>query len=661
MSDVLIFDCEVAPNAFGLGVKRLRDNRKVWYEFSEWEDFDRDRLRMAMKRYQTVGFNSQGFDLPLIYMALDGASNQELMDAATKIIQDRIPYWQAENEFGIHIPKIDSIDLFDTNPSVKNGLKALAGRMHVKLLQELPFKPNTPLTREEWLAGKSYCLNGDLEATHALFELMREPIHLREVMRQRYDTVDLRSKSDAQVGETIIKTEVERRTGEKVKRAVIAEGTRFRYEAPDWMRFKTRMMQEVFEQIKRTDFVIGKSGKVDFPKEFADFEIVFDGMRHALGIGGLHSTEANRAVHSDNQFVLIDGDVASQYPRIIENLGLFPKSLGKDFLPVYKSIIDARLVAKASGDKITDKGLKIAINGSYGKLGSTYSVLFAPHLMIAVTLTGQLSLLMLIEEAHLRGIPVVSANTDGVVFRCPREMFNGLVGDRLAPSPIQNIVEWWERETSFKMEFAEYRSIYNASVNTYIAIKPDGSFKRKGVLANHWRAELPWGGKNTDYDPIRSGLMKNPQMTICSDAVLGFLLKGIPIEDTIRGCTDVREFLTVINATGGATWRDGYLGKVVRFYYSTDGDPIIKVKGHHATGTRPKVPKTDGSAPLMTLPDDYAVPDDIDYAHYISEAKQLLIDIGHTPEPPKAGKKCAARRIYSRALQINKLLNKVDT
>lgn len=661
--DADILDCEVAPNAFGLGIFRPSTGKKVWYEVSEWEDFDRDRVRNLLRRRTTVGFNSRAFDLPLIYMALDGASNQELMDAATRIIQERIPAWRADQEFGIHIPKIDHIDLFDTNPSVKSGLKALAARRHIKLLKDLPFKPNTPLTREEWLEGRDYCLDGDLEATHSLFVAMQEPIQLREVMRARYDTMDLRSKSDAQVGETIIKTEVERKTGERIKKAVIAEGTAFRYELPEWMSFKTPMMQQVLETIRTTDIVIGKGGKTLLPKSFSEFEIVFDGLGYTLGIGGIHSTEANRSVHSDSQHVLIDADVASQYPSIVLKLGLFPKAMGREFLAVYKSIIDARLEAKRAKDKITDKGLKISINGAYGKLGSAYSTLFAPHLMVAVTLTGQLSLLMLIEEAHLRGIPVVSANTDGVVFKCPRDLWNGFVmrdgkpTDRLAPSPIQDIIEWWEGVTSFNLEFAEYSAIYNQSVNSYMAIKPDGSYKRKGALANHWREELPWGGKNTDYDMIRSGLMKNPQMTICADAVLGLILHGIPVEKTIRECRDVREFITVVNATGGATWGNGapiyetiertdskgkrvrsealvgiegeeYLGKVVRYYWSVDGGPILKVNGHHVTGNRPKVSKTDGCRPLMILPDDYTVPDDLDYQRYIDAAYEILRDIG---------------------------------
>lgn len=686
----LIFDCEVAPNAFGLGVKRVEDGRKVWYEHAHFgtgddyqrTDFDRDRVRRALRKNQIVGFNSGAFDLPLIYMALDGASTQELMDAATRIIQERIPAWRAEQEFGIHIPKLDHIDLYDTNPSVMTGLKQLGGRMHVKLLQDLPFKPNEWLTRAEWIEGREYCLNGDLEATHVLFDRLGEAIALRRALGEM-NGLELRSASDAQVGERLIKKSIEDKKGDRVKKAVIAEGSTFRYEPPEWMVFKTPIMQQVFETIRNTDFVIGKGGKVSFPKAFDQFEIMFDGMRHALGIGGLHSTESNRSVHSNNQNVLIDADVASQYPNIIMKLGLFPKALGKDFLTVYGGIIEKRLKAKARAkvvnreiDECTDparmaelktekarlavedKGAKIQLNGSYGKLGSPYSVLFAPHLMVAVTLTGQLSLLMLIEEAHLRGIPVVSANTDGVLFNCPRTMFNGFVmhegkpTDRLAPSPIQDIIDWWEGVTSFKMEFGEYRAVYSQSVNTYMAITPDGSYKRKGVLANHWRAETPWGTRNSDYDPGRDGLMKNMQMTICADAALGLILNGTPVEQTIRECGDVREFITVVNATGGADWRGKYLGKVVRYYWSTDGDPIIKMKAHPSTGNRPKVSKTDGCRPLMILPDDFAVPEDLDFSRYVAEAESILRDIGYYNRETVAAPSIL-ESVYTRALQIN--------
>lgn len=62
---------------------------------------------------------------------------------------------------------------------------------------------------------------------------------------------------------------------------------------------------------------------------------------------------------------------------------------------------------------------KIVLNGTFGKLGSKYSFLYSPNLMIQVTITGQLALLMLIEALEAAGISVVSANTDGIVSRCP--------------------------------------------------------------------------------------------------------------------------------------------------------------------------------------------------------------------------------------------------
>lgn len=678
----LILDTECYRNFWYLGIKRVEDGRRVGFEYSDRADFDRDRVRYFLKRNQSIGFNSLPYDLPMIYLALDGASNNDLKEASDLIIQNQIPAWRSADAIGTSVPKIDHIDLFETNPSVKRGLKKLNGSMHAIRLKELPFDVKRILSHADMDALIEYCQYGDLDGTEKLFNLLGEPIALREHMREFYGTMDLRSKSDAQVGETIIKSEAEKRHGRRIKKQDFSKPS-FRYDVPEWLKFKTPYMQEVLETIRNTDIEV-KDGKVQFPKAFEKFKIEFDGMQYTLGLGGLHSTEKNRAVFSDDQSILIDCDVASQYPNIIMKLGLYPEAIGPDFLPVYKSIIDRRLAAKAAKDKATDKGLKIAINGSYGKLGSGYSVLFAPHLMIAVTLTGQLSLMMLIEEASLRGIPAVSGNTDGIVFRCPRSKFNGFVmrdgkpTDRLAPSPIQDVIEWWEAITSFNLEFGEYAAIYSAAVNAYIGLKPDGGYKRKGTFANHWRKDTPWGTANTDFDPTREGLKKSPQRTICADAVLGFLLHGIPIERTILECQDVREFVTISEAAGGATWGPGapiyerverqdakgktvrsealvgyedefYLGKLVRFYWSFNGNPIIKIKGNTATGNRPKVPSTDGCRPLMDLPEDFSVPEDLDRHAYIEEARSMLISLGW--QPPAANSDAPIAAFYRNLLE----------
>lgn len=272
-------------------------------------------------------------------------------------------------------------------------------------------------------------------------------------------------------------------------------------------------------------------------------------------------------------------------------------------------------IAALQGEHDTAKakaeGLKISSNGVYGKLGSVYSILYAPHLMIPVTLTGQLALLMLIERAELAGIPVVSANTDGVVFRCPVDLQDELTA----------ITKQWESDTGFELESTPYQSLYSQSVNSYIAIKPDGKAKRKGPLANPYK------------EGMRDQLMKNPSMGIVTDAVVEFLTKGTPFEDTIRQGRDIRDFVTVVNVKGGGTWRGEYLGKVVRYIWSTDGQEILYKTPDPRTGNHKKVSKTDGCRPVMELPDQF--PSDVNFERYIEAAREVLMDIGFDRRPER--------------------------
>jgi hypothetical protein len=86
-------------------------------------------------------------------------------------------------------------------------------------------------------------------------------------------------------------------------------------------------------------------------------------------------------------------------------------------------------------------------------------------------------------------------------------------------------------------------------------------------------------------------MMTSPSMNVCADAVVEWLTKGVPVEETIRARDDIRDFVTVVTVQGGGTWRGKYLGKVVRFIWSKDGDPILYKKPHPTTGNHKKVPQ----------------------------------------------------------------------
>ncbi|RWP69508.1 hypothetical protein [Mesorhizobium sp.] len=652
-------DTECYHGFFYIGFKREEDGKRVGVEFSTRKPhYDRDYVRSVLCRHTTIGYNSLGYDLPMLWFSLeDGVSNEKLKRASDGIIKGKIRWWDVEDYLGIRIPydvKQKHIDLIEPQPNAVASLKALNGRVHGKQLQDLPFHPDTHLSSEEMDIVANYCLHSDLDATENLWNALAEPMELRRALGPFYGK-NFMSKSDAQIGEAIVKSRVEHLSGRRVQKASVIPGTTFRYPIPDIIKFETPVLRDIVDRLRETDFVIKDDGKAALPKWLEDTAIKIGDSTYHMGIGGLHSTEKNRSVASNETQVLVDADVASQYPAIILLLGLYPMALGTHFLDVYneikverltakkrskaikdelKKVVDpsvkASLEAELEGCKVKDKGFKIALNGVYGKLGSRHSIVYAPHLLISVTLTGQLTLLMLAERAEKAGIKVVSGNTDGVLFHCPREHFAGINGDRLKPSLLQRVCQQWEDDTTLDLEFGEYKAIYNQSVNSYFALKADGGHKRKGPIGN------PWNPHPDDFDPVRGQLMKNPQMTICSDAALARIKDGTPVAETIRNCRDIKQFVTVIKAGKGATWRDEYLGKVVRYYWGVDGDPILDAEAHESTGNFKKVSKTDGAIECMRLPDEF--PDDIDFAKYIAEAEDMLTDLGfYGPKiaPPK--------------------------
>ena len=177
-------------------------------------------------------------------------------------------------------------------------------------------------------------------------------------------------------------------------------------------------------------------------------------------------------------------------------LELFPPQMGRTFLSTYTSLINQRVAAKKQAGELkkkikelgdsapasmigdfeyadaTNEGLKVCINGTYGKLGSSFSLLYSPSSMLAVTMTGQLSLLMLIETLELHGFRVVSGNTDGFVTLVPKDkydLYDGLCLD-------------WELKTGFNLEETQYKGLYSRDVNNYFALTTYVILKAKVCL-----------------------------------------------------------------------------------------------------------------------------------------------------------------------------------
>lgn len=591
----LVMDIELYSNYMLVLFKSVTSKKVVGFEMFDDQVLDRVKILAILRTYRIVTFNGMDFDMPILFYALKGATLLELKTAANHIIDGRMRHWQFEQHYGVKAPDwLDHIDLIETVPGVQISLKLYGGRLHSKRLQDLPYPPDMLIGPVERANLRTYCEN-DCDTTIDLWRKATDPkdniIETRELLTAEFG-IDVRSKSDAQIAETIIKARVEKLKGERIYKPEVPRGTRYRYRPPAFLKFQTPLLQAKFAEVCEAEFAVQADGKLSMPPALEGAKLTIGGSTYKMGIGGLHSTE-KRAGHIASAAVLLrDIDVVSYYPSLILQCGLYPENMGEHFQRIYREFRDRRVAAKKAGHKSTALTLKIFLNGAFGKLGSPYSVLYAPNLLMQVTVTGQLALLMQIERMEAAGIPCVSANTDGCVYACPAHL----------EGTMKAVIAQWEHDTGFETEETKYRAIFNRDVNNYVALKEKGGVKTKGVLA----------------DP---GVMKNPANTIVNQAVCDYLDKGVPIAETVLRCRDIRKFLRVQRVTGGAHWGGEYLGKVVRWYRSSGHRLCIEyVKNGN------KVANSDCAAPLMELPDEF--PADVDHGYYIAEAHDLLREIG---------------------------------
>ena len=585
-----VLDIECYTNYFLIAIKSMANDKVVTFERSDWSDFDAEQLNSVLRKYTIITFNGNRYDLLLLKGSIAGFDASKLKIMSDDIIVNNVRAWDTESKYNLPQCKyIDHIDLIDVAPG-KASLKIYGGRLHSKRMQDLPIEPSAIIKLDERELLTSYCIN-DLDTTIDLFNKLSSQIDLREKMGEELG-MDLRSKSDAQIAEAVIKKQIEAIKGTKIYRPELPDGYSFNYVPPKFIKFKHPELVNALEVFKSEAFTLNEKGDAAEPEKVGKLKVKINQTVYQLGIGGIHSCEKTVNYIAGTDYILVDRDVTSYYPNIILNQRLYPKHIGTEFLTAYKSIVEKRVHAKRTGDKVTDASLKIVINSSFGKFGNRWSALYSPDLLIQTTVTGQLALLMLIEALEGSGIQVVSANTDGIVIYCHKRN----------QAALFSIIAAWEETTGFNTEETAYTALYSRDINNYVAFKPSGSYKAKGAYAD---AELS----------------KTPTAQVCVQAVVDHLQLDIPIETTVRSCQDTRMFVSVRSVTGGAVKGDTYLGKAVRWYYALGETGSINYKKNGN-----KVAMTDGAKPLMLLPTK--PPKDIDRQWYITKAYAILADLG---------------------------------
>jgi len=344
--------------------------------------------------------------------------------------------------------------------------------------------------------------------------------------------------------------------------------------------------------------------------------IEFYGNTYTFAKGGLHTENKPEIFEANEEYEIIDWDVSSYYPAIGINNSRYPAHLGKSFLIGYKKMFDRRLELKPQSK--TDKriagivgALKLAVNSVYGKSSDMQSWIYDRQYTMFTTITGELSLLMLIEAYELAGIHIISANTDGVTIRIKKSHIE----------QMYIINEWWETLTEYELERTDYSKIIFSTVNDYIAVKTNGGIKKKGDFL-------------TDFE-----LHKNKSARIVPIALEQYFINNTNVADTITNHNNIYDFAMRQRANKdfhfegkSETGKTTVYNKLIRFYVSKTGEKLLKFKNVDSASGAASVSQVEAGEWLMTVCNhlDRTHPlDNINHSYYIERAERIINKINY--------------------------------
>jgi len=584
------------------------------------------------KDYYWVGYNNLRFDSQVIEWIM---RNQEhwfdltnleiaarIHQKAADVIHDaNYDVFPEYRETDLTLRQIDlfKIHHFD-NKNRRVSLKRLEFEMDLENIEEMPIDHNkSGLTKEEIVLTTEYCFN-DVWATYQFYKITtgdcdhplykgNNQIELRQDIEQEFG-IPCINYSDSKIGDEMIKKyycqekRIEYR--ELPKKGTFRKSIDVKECIAKYVKFTSPELKQFLARIKKMSLGL----QDDFKEELHFYGNVYSFMK-----GGLHTENSPKIFEADDTHEIIDWDVSSYYPAIIINNGRYPAHLGKEFLRGYKAMFEKRLELKPLAKK--DKrikgivgALKLAVNSVYGKSSDMQNWIYDRQLTMFTTITGELSLMMLIEAYELAGIHVISANTDGVT----------IMIKKCYKDEMDKINKWWMDLTSYELERTDYQKIIFSTVNDYLAIKTDGEVKKKGDFL-------------TDFE-----LHKNKSARIVPMALEQYYTRDIPVDSSIRSHNNIFDFCIrqkaskdfhyegINRSTGSKT----IYNKLIRYYVSNTGEKLLKVKNEDSQSGAADVSQVEAGEWLATVCNhlDNSHPlDNINYAYYIERAEKIISKI----------------------------------
>ena len=477
-----------------------------------------------------IGFNNINFDYPIIHYILTHINNsnsteyiiREIHNKATSIIEEQnqknFVTSVSIKESEVLIPQLDLFKIWHYNNKARStSLKALEISMNYPNVMEMPI-PHTKenITLEEIPDILEYNLN-DVMATYEFYKKSINKIDLRKSLIKQFNIPCL-NWSDSRIGEQLILKLYCDKTNSNLWDIKKLRSNRTKIALNnvilDYINFESIGFQKLLKYFK--------SKEITETKGAIEYSVIHKGFKYDYGTGGIHGCIASGVYESNEDYIIIDADVASLYPSLAITNNFFIEHLSDEFVKIYQSIIDMRLKAKKEGNMVLSDGFKLAANSVYGKSNDINSFLYDPQFTMAITVNGQLLLSMLADwlTDSIDDLTVLQINTDGITIRINKKVVD----------TYYKICKEWEIKTKLTLEYVEYSKMIIGDVNNYIAVTTKGKIKNKG------RFEVD---KVVGSEPAYH---KDNSFRVIPLALQEYFVNGTPIEKTIMNHTNIYDF-----------------------------------------------------------------------------------------------------------------------
>lgn len=461
-----MFDLETFYNCF-LFTGKFRGDPKIYtFQISEYKNQRADLLNFLSYLQNLgvymVGFNSLGFDYPIIHNLLNNPYTFDWTTAfnlAQQIISFQ-GYGNPTQQISLKdriIPQIDLVKInhFD-NPNKRTSLKSLQVAMRLPSVEDMPVDFRKRLTPEEIELGINYNVH-DVVATEVFLERC---MHLIEMRKELLDTGvltgDVLNFSDVKIGTEYLIKKIGRAKcfiGNK-PRQTFRESVGFNEIILPKIFFRTEPFNEVLDWFKKQ--IIYTNSEQENPK----LEAKLAGLDFYFGVGGVHASVETKMFETNETHVIKDIDVSGMYPSIAIANDFAPEHLGQEFKDAYKQLKADRGQHKKG--TAMNAALKLAGNGAFGNSDNMHSCFYDPKFPKQIVINGQLQILQLSELLSLiPGLELIQVNTDGITVYIPRN--------------IEHLFQlWktdWESMTGLVLEEVEYSKMWIRDCNNYLAVQ----------------------------------------------------------------------------------------------------------------------------------------------------------------------------------------------